>query len=97
MRNSVVAIVASVLCLAACGELRWYKSGADEAALAADLSDCGKLAQQRTLRMWGVAPPATTDPRFGAPSAPSQVEMRLQESQAVDVCMRQRGYILAPA
>lgn len=83
--------------LASCAELRWHKAGAEPAALSRDLSECRALAQERTQRMWGAAPPASSDPRFGAPSAPSQADLRLQESQAVSACMRQRGYVLAPA
>lgn len=91
---------ASVLCLAlalaACAEFRWHKASVDPTELAADLSACRKLAQERTQRMWGTAPQPTVDPRFG-PSGPSQADLRLQESQAVDACMRQRGYVLAPS
>ena len=85
------------IALAACAEVRWHKAGADDAALAQDLSACRKLAEEKIARMWGVVPPATNDPRFGPPSTPSQAELRLQESQTVTVCMRQRGYVLAPA
>ena len=95
MRAARLLLVACAL--AACAELRWHKAGADDAALAQDLSACRKLAEEKIFRMWGVAPPATTDPRFGPPSTPSQADLRLQESQAVTVCMRQRGYVLAPA
>jgi hypothetical protein len=32
---------------------------------------------------------------FG-PTGPSQADIRMQETQAVTVCMRERGYALAP-
>ena len=94
MRAAALLIIA--FALASCAQLRWQKAGADEPVLARDLSACSKLAQDRTARLWGIAPPATTDPRFGPPSAPSQAELRLQESQAVDTCMRGKGYALVP-
>lgn len=94
MRAACVLCLA--LALAACAEFRWHKAGVDPAELAADLSACRKLAQERSQRMWGTAPQPNMDPRFG-PSGPSQADLRLQESQAVDACMRQRGYVLAPS
>ena len=94
MRNSVLVIL---LGLAACGEMRWQKIGGDEAGLANDLSACSRQAQEKMSRMWGPpAPRAEISPVFG-PTGPSQVDLRLQESQAVTVCMRERGYTLVPA
>jgi hypothetical protein len=94
MRNSVAVIL---LCLAACGEMRWQKAGGDEAGLANDLSACSKQAHERSARMWGPpAPRAEISPVFG-PTGPSQADLRLQESQAVTLCMRERGYTLVPA
>ncbi len=81
------------IALASCAELRWQKAGADEAALASDLSACRRQAQDRTQRMWGIAPQPTMDPRFG-PGGPSQPDILLQESQAVNACMREKGYAL---
>lgn len=96
----VLAIAAAAtLALAACAELQWQKPGATGAAPSfdpADLSACRKLAQDRTQRMWGIAPQPTMDPRFG-PGGPSQADLRLQESQAVNACMREKGYQLVPA
>ncbi len=34
------------------------------------------------------------DPRFGAPFGPSQADVRMQEGQALGVCMRGKGYVL---
>lgn len=94
MRAACVLCLA--LALAACAEFHWHKAGVDPTERAADLSVCRKLAQERTQRMWGTGPQPNMDPRFG-PSGPSQADLRLQESQAVDACMRQRGYVLAPS
>ena len=94
MRKSVAAVL---LCLAACGDMRWHKAGSDEAGLANDLAACNKLARERADRMWGPPTPrAEISPVFG-PTGPSQVDLRLQESQAVTTCMRERGYTLVPA
>ena len=84
------------IALASCAELRWQKAGADEAGLGPDLSACSKLAQERTARLWGIAPPVSSDPRFG-PIGPSAAEIRLQENQAVTLCMKAKGYALVPA
>src|SRR5512132_1431295 len=85
------------LMLAACSELRWHKPGGDESALAHDLTNCRALAHEKAARAGNIGlPPATTDPRFGAPSGPTQAEQRLQEQQAVDACMRDQGYALVP-
>lgn len=96
MRAAALLLVA--LALAGCTDLRWRKADGDDAQLAQDLSACRKLAQERTARLWGVMPPRTSiDPRYGAPAEPSQADLRLQESQALDACMRARGYVLVPA
>ena len=95
METRAAGLLLFAVALAACAELRWQKAGADQATLAQDQSACGKLAQERTARMWGLAPPASSDPRFG-PIGPSAVDLRLQESQAVTVCMREKGYALVP-
>ncbi len=93
MRTTGTLLTLAALALASCAELRWQKAGADEGAVTTDLSACRKLAQDRTQRMWGVAPQPTVDPRFG-PGGPSQPDLRLQESQAVNACMREKGYSL---
>jgi hypothetical protein len=84
--------------LAACGELRWHKPGGDASDLAHDLTNCRALAHEKAARAGNIGlPPAASDPRFGAPSGPTQAEQRLQEQQAVDTCMRDKGYALVPA
>jgi hypothetical protein len=90
-----LAIAAALLVLGACAEMRWQKAGGDDSALAQDLMGCRKLAQERTTRMWGSAPRVDLNPVFG-PTGPSQADLRMQEGQAVTVCMREKGYTLAP-
>ena len=82
--------------LAACAEFRWYKAGTDDVALAQDLSACSKLASERSSRMGSMAPQTSIDPRLGPMGGPSPAELRLQESQAINVCMREKGYALVP-
>ncbi len=96
MRNRA-ALLSFALALAGCGELRWAKPGADEAALTRDLSACRQLAQQSAARAGNIGLPPVSDPRFGGAAGPTLVEQRMQEQQALDACMRSRGYALVPA
>jgi hypothetical protein len=80
--------------LSACGSVHWYKAGADEAALTKDLGQCRGKAQARFGVAGSLGPPPAMDPRFGGPSGPSQADQMMQESQAVGVCMREKGYAL---
>jgi hypothetical protein len=91
------ALLLMTLTLAACSDVSWQKPGGDESGLAQDLGACNKLAQEKMDRMWGVAPVPRSDmsPVFG-PTGPSPADRRLQQSQAVTVCMREKGYTLAP-
>ena len=83
---------------AACGGLRWHKPGGDATALANDLTNCRAFARERAARAGNTGlPPVSSDPRFGPPPGPTVVEQRLQEQQAVDACMREKGYALVPA
>ena len=41
-----------------------------------------------------IGPSAGYDPRFGPPPGPSQSDLMMQESQAVGLCMRDKGYAL---
>ena len=75
--------------------MHWHKPDGDDAALAHDLEACRKEAQQRYGGASALAQPISNDPRFG-PLGPSQADQRMQESQALGTCMRQRGYGLVP-
>jgi len=43
-----------------------------------------------------MGPTTAFDPRFGAPTGPSQADQMMQESQALGFCMRDKGYALVP-
>ena len=97
MRPAGILLVATaVLWLAACADMRWQKTGGDDSALAQDLTACRKLAMERTARMGGAVPRTEISPVFG-PMGPSPADARMQETQAVTVCMREKGYALVPA
>ncbi len=99
MRNAPLRSFASALALvlAACSQLEWRKPGGDGTALAQDLTNCRALAHDKAARAGNIGlPPPVSDPRFGPPPGPSLAEQRLQEQQAVDACMRGKGYALVP-
>ena len=82
--------------LSACAGVHWQKPGADDAQLAKDLAACRKESQGRFGPAIAMGQSAGYDPRFGPPPGPSQADLVMQESQAVGLCMRQRGYVLVP-
>jgi len=96
MRAHVIVLPLFAIALASCAELRWQKAGADEAAVSRDLSACSKLVRDKGARAGNLGLPPVWDPRFGAPVGPTQAEQQLQERQAADACMRERGYRLVP-
>jgi len=89
--------LALALGLFGCAGVRWHKGDGDDAALAQDLAVCRKQAQDKFGGAGSLVPSAAIDSRFGAPFGPSQADLRMQESQALGMCMRQRGYVLVPA
>jgi hypothetical protein len=92
--------VLAALLLAGCGELRWARPDGDASALARDEAGCRAAARESVQRQYGPPVPAYTrsDPRFGADTGqPSPADRQLLESQAVDRCMRGKGYALVPA
>ena len=95
-RSLALPIFALVLGLGGCAGVRWQKPGADDSALAQDLTACRKLAQEKFGGAAGIVMPSSPDPRFG-PMGPSQADLRMQESQAAGMCMRGKGYALVPA
>jgi len=97
MTSRAAGLLLFAFALSACAELRWHKAGADEAAFAADQSGCRKQARETAARAGHLGLPPVADPRFGAPSGPSQAEQVLQERQRADNCMREKGYALVPA
>ena len=97
MRLLVPALLFFAFSLEGCAQApRWQRPGATEAAAIDDLNACNKLAREKAARAGNLGLPPVSDPRFGAPVGPSQAEQRLQERQAADTCMREKGYALVP-
>jgi hypothetical protein len=88
------------LLLAGCGEVRWAKPDGDTSSLAQDEASCRAAASEQVQRQYGPPAPAAnrhSDPKYGAdPGMPSQSDRRVLEAQAVNRCMRARGYALVP-
>ena len=88
---------ALALGLGACGGMRWNKPGADEAERAKDLATCRGQAQAKAGIADSFAAATPIDPRFGSsPFGLNQGELRMQEAQALGMCMRGKGYGLGP-
>jgi hypothetical protein len=98
MRDAKIRFFAIALAvgLYGCGGVHWHKAGADQAALSKDLGECRRQAQARLGAAGSLGPPPSGDPRFGPPSGPSQADRMMQETQAHDACMREKGYALVP-
>jgi hypothetical protein len=93
MKRTAAGLLLFAFAMAGCAPVTWRKDGADDAALTRDLSACRKQAQERFSAAYSLAQLPSTDPRFG-PMGPSQADLRMQESQAVGMCMRGKGYSL---
>ena len=96
MKRTAAGLLLFAFALAACAPVRWHKEGTDDASLTRDLDACRKVAKERFAGLAGFGPLPTNDPRFG-PLGPTQADLRMQEEQAVGVCMRNGGYALVPA
>jgi hypothetical protein len=85
------------LLVAACGEMRWTKPGGSDADVNADLANCRAAAHASIERSLGPRLPQTSQGRMGnAPIDPSPADRQMREQQAVDSCMREKGYQLVP-
>jgi hypothetical protein len=84
-----------VLALASCGDVQWRKANGDDSMLSQDLTACRKLAMERTVRSGNSVPRTEISPVFG-PTGAAPADVRMQETQAVTVCMREKGYALVP-
>jgi len=84
------------LLLAACGEVRWVRQGADNISVTNDLAACRLTAQQSGERMYGPQMPTTGHPWLGASTEPSPADRRMREQESVNRCMRDKGYALVP-
>jgi hypothetical protein len=94
-RPWLLLAIAPAFIFSACGEMRWQKSGGDDAALAQDLAACNKEARDRYGGPTALLPPVGLDPRFG-PTGASQADVVMRESQVAGACMRAKGYALVP-
>jgi hypothetical protein len=95
-----IVVVCLTMALAGCGGVQWSKAGAnDQAAASNDLTACNTVAAATMNRLYGPElPTVNLDPRFGPDmSRPPLTDRRLEEQQAVNRCMREKGYELVPA
>jgi hypothetical protein len=95
MRPAPALLAATALALASCAPVHWQKKDGDNSALANDLAACRRLGLERSAAMGTNVPRSEISPVFG-PTGPSPADARMQETQVVTGCMRQRGYVLAP-
>jgi hypothetical protein len=85
------------LALAGCGPApTWHKDGVDEMTGQRDLSACRQQAEVMYGAPGATLPSAPIDPRFG-PTGPSPADRAIQVAQAVNGCMRGKGYVLQAA
>jgi len=82
--------------LAACSEVRWVKPGADDLALSNELATCRATAHRSAQRMYGPPLPSTGHPFLGTSADPSPADRQMREQEAVNRCMREKGYALVP-
>jgi hypothetical protein len=96
MRPAPALLAATaLLALASCAQVHWQKKDGDNSALAQDLSACRKLGLERSVAMGANIPRSEISPVFG-PIGPSPADARMQETQVVTGCMREKGYALVP-
>ncbi|MBI2509547.1 MAG: hypothetical protein HYV99_06170 [Betaproteobacteria bacterium] len=102
-RNAVLAALLAAA-LGACADVRWHKPGAGAAELDRELGQCRQEARFRSAREAGLpgsALPQTivVDPQGRTiavqPRSPDS-ERFLLEHDLMRLCMRQKGYELAP-
>ena len=94
-----VLLLAALLFFSGCSDLRWAKPGGDASEAARDTAGCRAAASQSLQRQYGAPAPSAgqPDPRFGADtSLPGPADRQVLEAQAVDRCMRAKGYALVP-
>ena len=77
--------------------MRWTGPGGDGSALQQDAKACRVIAAENAARRGTFSPPVTYDPRFGPAPGPTQMDLRVQERQEEERCMREKGYTLVPA
>jgi hypothetical protein len=95
MTRRTAGLLLFALALASCGEMRWQKPGGDDASLVQDQAACDRKARDMYGNPNALLPPAGISPRFG-PTAPTQTDVVMRESQVSGACMRDKGYVLVP-
>ena len=96
LRLFAFALLAAV---AACGgQVRWSKAGADEASAGSELNACRAAAHSAVQRMYGVPTMSSghQGPFGGSTNDPSLADRQIREQEAVNRCMREKGYTLVP-
>jgi hypothetical protein len=98
MRATALLLFAlTALALSACGEPpTWHKEGIDEMTVQRDLSACRKQAQAMQGPPGVAMGSSPMGPRFGPVDA-SPADRAMQEGQAINGCMRGKGYTLKAA
>ena len=103
MIRTCAAVLLSAALAAGCAEVSWHKPGTDSATLEKDLQQCRQSAQleaRREALPRSIAPPMiTTDPQgraFVVQPTAQDSERFLLEQDLTRVCMRDKGYELAP-
>ena len=86
---------AALLALASCTQVHWQKKDGDNSALSQDLAACRRLGLERSAAMGTSVPRSEISPVFG-PTGPSPADARMQETQVMTGCMRDKGYALVP-
>lgn len=97
MRNRLAILILALV--TGCAELRWSRPGVDPDTLARDQAGCRALASDTVMRRYGPPTPIQRpDARFGPEtSLPGPADRQMLEQQALDRCMREKGYALVPA
>jgi hypothetical protein len=98
------AVILALLCTS-CAPLEWRKSGADAAATARDVDECRDQARSRAQQeapLFGMPRPPVVgmDTRGRIVTGQAgryDTERALLEHDFMRICMRERGYELAPA
>ena len=96
------ALAACLVLLGACADMRWTRSGADEATVSRELDECRAQALRRAAPAGAgtaAADPQVPVDRAGVPTgnrsvAGSANERFIAEHESVRVCMTARGYQL---
>jgi len=96
MRSTSALLAATaLLALGSCAPVHWQKKDGDNSALGQDLAACRRLGLERSAAMGTTMPRSEISPVFG-PTGPSPADARMQETQVVTACMREKGYVLVP-